>query len=551
MVTVGPATQAAMVLAFCLVLVAVWALSRPRGAWGRRLRSRFLLGVPWGTLVVLGVVLAVYIGLQRGAAHRYDPLYLPFVSWSYRYPLGMLTAPFAHEGFGHLRGNLVGALVLAPLAEYAWSHFPQSRGQTSFSSWRTNPYVRAFVLFPLGTVLVAWGTAWLHWGPVVGFSGAVFAFAGFALVRYPLATVLALVARQTVGLALRAFEEPVDFAEASVQFTQPSWAGVAVLGHFLGLLLGALVGALVLRRRPQLPSAPRLAVGAALAATMLELWALWWYRGPASYVVYRAAGVAVVLLAAAALALVVRASDRPLVEGLSRRRAATLLFVVPLLVVAFVAVPVNFADVPAGSTPNADGAVSVRGYDVTYAEDVSNQRITGVNVTVGEETTDVRASGVIVVNDDREVWTQATPPGELDANRVARVRLGGLTWDRSVLGLRTGWNVVGNGSVYAVWLRADGGPWVHSFDSPASTARPVVAGRLVTVVHAPNRTGPATTGGFGLRVGTGNRSLGAAPMPTADRNTSAGGVTFVRNGETVVALRNDTRVRVASRETAA
>ena len=52
--------------------------------------------------------------------------------------------------------------AFAPLAEYAWGHFPRGRGTTSFGSWRTNPYVRAFVVFPAAVfvvgvlVLVAW-----------------------------------------------------------------------------------------------------------------------------------------------------------------------------------------------------------------------------------------------------------------------------------------------------------------------------------------------------------------------------------------------------------
>jgi len=551
MVSLALASKAGMLLAALVALVAVWAVARPRGAWGERLRARLLLGIPWGTLVIGGFVLAFYLFAQNGLADRYAPLHVPFTSWSYRYPLGMVTAPFAHQSYAHLTGNLIGTVALAPLAEYAWGHFPSERGETSFGSWRQNPYLRAFVGFPAAVAVAALATSLLHWGPLIGFSGAVFAFAGFALVRFPLATALAFVAQRSLSLAFDAFRDPVTTASGSVQYSEPSWAGIAVLGHFLGLILGALAALAVFRRRGTLPAPGRLAIGAGLVATLGNLWAIWWYGSASDYVLYRGVGVAVLFVSAAAVALAAHASDRPLpvLDDVSRRRAAMALFVLPLVVVAFVAVPVNFTTVPADSTPNPDGAVSVRGYDVTYAEGVPNPQVSGVNVSVGDATTAVTTSGVIVVNPDRSVWTRVTPPDELAARGYDVVRVGGLDWEREVVAARTGWSAAGNGSVYRVWLRAGDADWSAAFASEPRTARPVVANRTVRVVTAPVGADPNATTGFALEVAAENHTLATARIPTGNATVEAGGLTFSRDGRDVIAARNGTRVTVAARET--
>jgi membrane associated rhomboid family serine protease len=548
MVSLALVSTVGLLAAAVVAAVAVWGVTRPGGAWGTRLRSRLLLGVPWGTLVILAFVLAFYLFAQNGIDNRYGPLYLPFTSWSYRYPLGMVTAPFAHQSYGHLVGNLLGTLALAPVAEYAVGHYPTRRGTSSFGSWRRNPYVRAVIGFPAAVAVVALATSLFHWGPLVGFSGAVYAFAGFALVRYPVATVLAFLTQRVLSLALAAVENPIVTASGGVQYTEPSWAGIAVLGHFLGLLLGALAGTVLFRRRGTVPSPVRLAVGTLLLASLGDLWALWLYTGPAEYVLYRAAGVAVLLVAVAVVVLVGHASERPLVGDVDRRTAAFGLLVVPLLVVAAVAVPVNFSAVQADSTPNPEGAVSVRDYRVTYAEDVPSGRLLGVNLTAGADDATVRASGLVVVSRARSMWTQVESRSELAATGFEYVHVGGVGWEREVLAVRTGWNVRGNGSVYRVWLRPEGGDWHQSFASGERTARPVVAGRNVTVVTATAGDRPDDVSGFALRVRAGNETLGTAPMP-AENATRAGGVRFVRDGRAVVAVRNGTRVEVASRET--
>ncbi len=542
MVDPSLAFRVAVPAALVASAVAVWLLDRPRGGWGRRLRSRLLLGVPWGTLVTGVLVLAVYLFVQRGYWHWHDPLVVPFSSWSYLYPLGVVVAPFAHAGVGHLTGNLLGTLALAPLAEYAWSHFPTERGSSSFGSWRTNPVVRAFVLFPVGVVAVGLATSLFSWGPVVGFSGVVFAFAGFALVRFPLATVVALAARGLVSTTYYALQNPVVVGQASPSYGPPWWFGIAVQGHLLGLLLGVVVGVVVLARRERRPSALRLWTGTVLLGSSLTLWAVWWYRGPETYVLYRGLGVALVLALGTLVALAARASDRPVVgdAGLTRRRAALMLVGVPLLTMAMVAVPLNLTTVAAGDLPGE--SVEVEGYQVTYAEDVPNRKIPAFDVSVFGESTNVTTSGVIVVNEDRHVWTREASTGALAFDGERSVRVGGLGWSETVTAHREGWSARGGPTAYQVWLRADGGDWQHVFASDPATAEPTLRGRNVSV--APEN------GSFLLAVSRGNDTLDRVPMPAENETALVGGIRFDHTDDgALVARFNETRVQVAHRET--
>jgi hypothetical protein len=123
-------------------LATLFALARPGGRWGELARKRLVLGVPWGTLVVVAFVAAFYLFAQDGLTNPHNPVVVPFRAWGYFYPTGMLTAGFAHSGLGHVTGNLLGTLVFGSLAEYAWSHFPRKRGSSSFAALRCNPFAR-------------------------------------------------------------------------------------------------------------------------------------------------------------------------------------------------------------------------------------------------------------------------------------------------------------------------------------------------------------------------------------------------------------------------
>lgn len=531
------AIRAGILVALAGSVAVIWRIDRPQGRWGTRLRSRLLLGVPWGTLVVMGVVLSVYLFVQRGIDDWHGPLVMPFYQWSYLYPVGVLTAPLSHANAGHVTGNLLGTAVLAPLAEYAWSHFPTRRGSSSFGSRLENPYVRAFVVFPLGVLGVAYCTTLFHWGPVIGFSGAVYAFAGFSLVRYPLATVIAVAARELVDLLYRAWLDPIDVTQSSPTFSEPAFANIAVQGHLLGIVLGALLGFLVISRREERPSALRIWIGGVLLGTGLSVWVLWWYRGPDTYVLYRGLGVVVVV----AFALLVGAAVRTAtwsIGDLTGRQVATALFLVPLLTMAGVAVPVNLTTVD--DPPAVDQGVHVGGYTVTYATDVRNPKTSIFDGSMLGETATVETSGVIVSNDDREVWVRRVSPGELSFRGYAVVRVGGFGWQERIVAVRTGWKPVGNDTVYQVSLRTDE-EMVHAYASDEATARPVIAGRNVTIVPH--------DGNYSLVVDRAGRSLGRVGIPAAGENVTVGGLRFVREDERLVGVVDDTRVTVARKET--
>lgn len=147
------------------------------------LRERFVFGIPWGTVIVLAAVYALYYLLQGGGQDG-GPVITGFRSWSLWYPQGTIFSSFAHASESHLLGNLFGALAFAPIAEYAWRHYPDEAVEST-EGWRGNPYARIAV-FVVGVFAVGLLGSVIVPGAVIGFSGVVFAFAGFALVTFPI-----------------------------------------------------------------------------------------------------------------------------------------------------------------------------------------------------------------------------------------------------------------------------------------------------------------------------------------------------------------------------
>ncbi|WP_433624631.1 rhomboid family intramembrane serine protease [Halomicrococcus sp. NG-SE-24] len=525
-------------------LLVVWALDRPNGRWSARLRKRFLLGVPWGTLVSVTFVVGVYLFVQHGWEHWRNPVTVAFASWSYLYPLGVVLGPFSHAGPGHLLGNVTSTLAVAPLAEYYVGHYPTRRGEQSFGSWRTNPWLRAFVLFPLGVGVVGICTSLFAWGPIIGFSGVLFAFIGFALVRYPLGTVVALSAQGVVQTVYQALQSPLIVQGASASYSKPWWFGIAVQGHALGFFLGVVAGLLVLRFRDRAaPPALRTWTGTLLVATSLSLWALWWYRGVETYVLFRGLGIVFVLALATLVTFAVRTHDATSF-GPGARQAGTVLVFVPLIVMAGVAAPVNLTTVQGDGNVEGVTGVQVRDYTVLYAEDVPNQKVSVVDVSVGGETTSVDTSGVIVVNEEREVWTREVTKGQLAFAGRRAVRVGGVGWAETVFARRIGWSAVGGGAAYQVWLRPADDGWRHAYASEPATADPVVAGMNVSIVPADDpRKNP-----FRLRLTNGSTTVASRPLPTANVTVSVEGVQFTRENGVIYARVDDTRVRVAKKE---
>ena len=538
----GVAWRLLLLAGVVVSLAAVVAVARPGGRWGVVARRRLVMGVPWGTLLAATGIVGFYLVVQDGLANPRDPVVIPFRAWGYFYPTGMLTAAFAHGGLGHLVGNVTGTLVFGSVAEYAWNHFPRERGSSSFGSLRTNPLARigAWAVGVLGVGVV---TGLFALGPVVGFSGVVFAFVGFALVRYPLTTVVALAATSAVGLVYRALRRPEVARTAGESFSRPWWADVAVQGHALGLLLGVVACAALCYRRGVRPSPGRIWLAALLVGVDRGLWAVYTIEGSDRFRLFRALGAALVFLLAAAVAAGATASDRPLVAriDLSRREAAYGLVLALLFAVAVVAVPFNLlvVDDPSAGFDSAD-AVEVGDYTVFYAEGVENQYIPSVPVPGTNDSADaVEASGVVVVSERRNIWWVELSKGRLASRGSGTVRLGGLTWDADVRAVRNGWTPVGGDAVYHVRLGRPDGEKTVVFRSEAATAGPRVDGRNVSVAPVND--------GFELAVTRDNETLGRAPVPAAGNATTVGGLTVRREGGSLRAERGDTRVTVAER----
>ncbi|MFB6207068.1 MAG: rhomboid family intramembrane serine protease [Haloglomus sp.] len=525
----------------------LYALARPRGRWGRQLRSRFVMGVPWGTLTVAALVVLFYLVPQDGLTHWYRPLVIPYRAWSYFYPLGILTSGFAHSGPGHLIGNLIGTFTFGTLAEFAWSHFPTERGSQTFRSLREDPRAR-IAAFVCGTLLAGVLMGAFSLGPIIGFSGVVFAYAGFAIVRYPVATIGLLLASDFIDLLYSALRRPTLTARPKPTFSTPWWAEVAIQGHAVGFFLGVLLGALVLARREERASPALVWVAALLFALEQGLWAVYTYGEGGSFVLYRAGGVALLLLVAALVASGAGSTARDLVAriDLSRREAALGLIACVLLALSVVAVPYNLLTV--ADNENLDEATGVEAgdYTVYYAEEVPNRFVSAFDVP-GMQTSNVTVSGVIVTSEQRNIWWEVVNKRRLAFTGTRRVQVGGLAYRRTVVVNRTGWSAVGGGRAYRIRLRVAGEPWQFAYRSEPARAGPTVAGRNVSIDPLPGR--PDDANAFAVNVTRHNRTLERQPIPPNGTRIRVGGLQVVRRERALYVVRNDTRVKVAKRET--
>ncbi|MFO8115641.1 MAG: rhomboid family intramembrane serine protease [Halorubrum sp.] len=580
-------------------LAVVYKTDRPRGAWTRALRSRFLLGVPWGTLVAVAGVVGVYLFVQSGLENPNRPVVIPFRSWSYLYPEGLLWSSFAHASRGHITGNLLSALVAGALAEYAYGHFPGGRdvddrtgtpraALPSAASLRRlrsdglsavdaslrlpsvadrrslgrSPYVRAFVVVPGAMVAFGLVASLFALGPVIGFSGVVFALWGFALVFYPVGTIAALTGATLVNVAYESLRNPVVTAEASGSYGPPGWANVAIQGHALGLVAGVLAAVWLVRRRREAgatdggdgtsPTTALAAFGAVLLfGASRRLWAVYWYLGNERYELYRALGFGLLAVLAAIVALAVAGRDEPLrpavavpepetvrgaVRSATPAAVGLLLLASALAVVAGPGVVPNLVAVDDGDLPG--DPIEIEGYQVTYAEDVEDQVVSVVDVEAFGRSTSVNTSGVIVKNADREIWTTAVSRGSLAFWGYRAVDVGGTGWRETVWVQRVGWVAANGDPTYRVdAVRNEARSTL--FTSEPARAEPRIDGRNVTVA--------AVEGGFELRVAHDGETERAA-LPATNGTVTLQGVAFVREEDAVFAERGETRVRVATRE---
>ena len=516
-----------------------------------RLTERFYLGVPWGTVVVIGWLLFVYFVVQGALFHPGTPLVIPFRSWSYFYPLGMVFAAFGHNGQAHLVGNLLTTVAFAPIAEYAWSHYAVSTDAHLLGDRLQGPRRRipAFVAGVLGVGLL---TSLFVPGPLIGFSGVVFAFGGLALVSFPLASVLAILGERLVSLFYHALTDPTSIAVAQQRFITPGWVGIAVQGHALGLLIGVVVGVVLLRRRAVAPSLPRVWFAGVVFSVSEGLFALYWLVGADRFLLFRALGLAAILLFATFVAVALSDPDRRFLPGVdlrpipvlgpiaaARRQIAWSLVVGALVLIAVVAVPFNLITV---GDPGGDG-VEVGDYRVTYAENVPDQSVANVPLIdaipgVAGALSSVQASGVIVVNEKRNMWEEVVPAGLLAFRGHATVTVGGLGWRETVGVNRTAWTVVDGGSTYTVYIRRPGQGARRVFMADPVMVPSLLDGKRVRI--------RPTADGYVLDVTENATLLASVGMPTAGSRAQIAGLTFTREGRDLIASYDRTRIHIAN-----
>lgn len=523
------------VLISLLVLV---ALTREGEVTGK-VRSNLLHGVPWGTFLTVLFVASVYLFVQGGLARPKQPLVVPFRSWSYFYPLGMLTAAFSHGSWAHVVGNLLATVAYASVAEYAWGHYPRGRGVQTFSSWWTNPYVRILAV-PVVSILVGLFTALFALGPVIGFSGVVFAYAGFALVQRPVLATLAILGSRILDLALSAVLNPRTVTSPRPRVVTPWWTDVAIQGHAVGLLAGILVAIALARSRDDWPDPRLLWFGLVAFAVFQGLWALYVPGDAGRYTLFRWAGVTLVFVL---VTLVVLAATRSRAEPIpvldvSRETVAIGLLVVVLASLSGSAVLYNVA--PFDQQPGPEPSVEVRDYSVGYAENVENSYVGAVSVPIVDYSPGINTSGVIVTSERRYVWRTVVHPAALKNRGRASVLLGGLGWRERVTINRTGWHLSGGENVYQVYLRPAGENRTLAFSSDPASADPVIAGRNVSLRPTGER--------FEFVVSRYGETLDTAFVPGKNVTVDAGGITFRRDENRVYASANETRVQIARRE---
>lgn len=537
---------AAAVAALVLAGVVVAGLAREYDAVAR-LRERFVLGVPWGTLAVVLSLVAVYLFVQGGWRHPDRPVVYAFPGWSYFYPFGMLASSFTHVSTDHLANNLLATVVFAPIAEYVWGHYPPhwdpgaggSAADRDAGVGLEDPSVRIGA-FVLAVVAVGVFESLFIPGPVIGFSGVAFALGAFVVVTAPVAAVFALVGTQVVRLAYETIRAPVYEATAQSTYWTPGWAGISIQGHAMGVLLGLLLGVYLLRRRGARREPWKVWFAVLVFAASKSLWAIYWQRGQSTYVLYRGIGLAVVVLLASIAALAAVEPDRRVHErfDLTWGRAGVGLLVACVLVIALVAVPYNAIALTESDVP--DDGVVVEDYVVAYDENVTDSYVAGTVVPFLADRVSIRTGGVIVASPDRNAWFRVMDPDQLAHEGSANVTVGGIGWRETVVVDRTNWDVHGGEEVYRVTIQRPGEPPRHAFASEPEPSHTVVDGRAFRI--------QADAEGFAVTVVRNGSDVGTVRVPDQRESATVDGVTVVRRGDRLFVERGETRVLVATKE---
>ncbi|QCC51352.1 rhomboid family intramembrane serine protease [Halapricum salinum] len=581
--------------------------------WRALTDDRFVYGVPWGTLVAVALVTAFYLLAQHGLTSWNEPLTLPFVSWSWFYPVGVLTSGFAHGSPAHLLGNMTGTLAFGVVAEYAWGHYPQRRGHTIQDSLLAPEESRfsrpgARIALVTGAMFaVALLTGIFSLGPGLGFSGAVFGIAGFAIVTKPRAAIAAVVASSALSTLYQALADPVVRGTISVgPPAPPSWAGIAFQAHMLGFVVGVLLAVGLLWSR-QKDLAPLEVFFATLAFGLaLSLWLLVWPGGQDVFYLYRGAGVIFVVLLTGLVTIAATGSDRSISRSIA-------ILAVALLAIPFALTTLWFLAALSGAVPELSGfapfaallvlavvalalpalptalrgedsrwatrrrtaflglgtvaillllpgilygpvavdtdsitetnEIEVGDYVVTYAENVTGGQellMLDLNTSSLNQTYD----GLLVASDSRSMWTIGERKDSIAFDGEGEVQVGGLGWRETVRAERTGWEVTGNASAYAVDLIHDG-ERTRSFTSDPVRADVHIDDHRVTVVPTQEE--------FELRVTRDGDVVGTSAIPDAGDTATVDPLTIRAiddDGTTQVVVESDgTSVTVAVEET--
>jgi len=499
------------------------------------LRKRFVLGIPWGTCIVVLSVFGVYY-LVQGGGKPGGPIVSGFRSWSFWYPEGLFFSSFAHANKSHIVGNMFGTVAFAPLAEYALSHYPQNRGSQSFSSWRTNPFVR-IALFVLGVFLVGLLGALFVPGAVIGFSGVVFAFAGFAVVATPVAAVFAMLGIQALQLLRQAVLDPVAIAQTQPRLFRPSFVDVALHGHLYGFLVGVLLGAVLFRYRNRWPNLKYVWFATLVFAITRSMHAIYWYLGGDAYIYFRALGTGGVFILASLVALAVLSREDLLISSIDLyyKEMAVGIMLAIVLALSLVAIPYNLAAVSPGE--KIDSGIEVRDYTVTYAENVEDRYISAVQIPVVRDSVSVNVSGVIVASDRRNIWELTTSRNQLAFNGETTVAVGDTTWRETVVVNRTSWQFLDGNRTYTVFGRHDDRPRRVLFEAPPANSSVIMNASRISIQPSDGR--------YELVVRQNESVVGIEQIPRGNGTVTTGDITFERVENTLFARYQATEIQLA------
>jgi membrane associated rhomboid family serine protease len=502
------------------------------------LRRRLVLGIPWGTLVIAATIYLFYHGVQ-GAGEPGGPNVVAFRSWSLWYPQSVIFSWLSHASESHLTGNMLGTLVFGSVVEYAWSHYPTTTGQQTFSSWRTNPFARISVFVLLTAVVGIVGSITVP-GAIIGFSGVIFAYAGFAIVSRPVLAAGGILGIQVLDLVYSGLRNPIGFTEADTRFITPWWADTALQGHLFGLVVGVLLAVVLFRYRETTRKLGYIWFVALVFAVSRSMWTIFWFLSETEFILFRGLGAAAVLVLASLIAMAAISSDRSLWPGrfnIPIKTIGTSVLVIVVVLVALAGIPYNLVDVSPGG--EADSGIEIDGYTVTYAENVEDQ-YTAIDLPIVSDLLAVNTSGVIVTSDKRNIWSLQRSADQLAFEGFSVVVVGDTRWREVVVMNHTQWKVVGGNTTYKVY----GQHWQEMdeqrllFESPPALAEPIINGSRFRITPSEEF--------YDVVLVRNNETVAKKPIPSHNETVQLGGVTFERDGKKLVAVHEQTELSFAT-----